>query len=53
MGRQVTMVRPEWPGPQYAWEGLFHSGIAARLAPTLQSCWSDIDPGQVNLIERT
>lgn len=53
MGCRVTTIRPKWPSPQQAWEGLFCGGIAARLAPALKTRRADIDPGLVRLIEKT
>ena len=52
-GCRVETVKPNWPNPQKAWEGIFCGGIAARLAPALKTRRSDIDPGLITLIEKT
>ena len=53
LGCRVETVKPKWPNPQPAWEGLFCGGIAARLGPALATRRSDIDPNLVKLIEKT
>ena len=52
LGCRVETVKPKWPNPQPAWEGLFCGGIAARLGPALKTRRSDIDPNLVKLIEK-
>ena len=53
VGCRVEEVKPGWPSPKDAWEGIFCGGIAARLAPYLAERRADIDAGLAAIIDGT